>query len=303
MKKIIATGITGLVGSRVVELIGNKYNFVNFSLDSGIDITRYSLLEKKFEENKEACAVLHLAAFTDVSKAWEQNENKNSSCYLVNVLGSKNIAQLCKKYGMYLVHISTDFVFDGENPPKGGYREKDEPNPIEWYGETKLWAEREVERSGCKNCILRIAFPYKAKKAKKELEPNPKLDLVRKIKKRLENREEVQMFADQIITPTFIDDFAKVIDICFADQPGGIFHAVGSSSLSPYDLAVSVAEKFGLDKSLINKSNLEDYLQKHPDSRPRQKEMIISNEKLVKELGVRMLGVDEGLEEIRRQLT
>ena len=99
--KIIGTGLSGLVGSRIVELLSDEHQFINFSLDSGIDITNLSLLKEKFSENKEAGAVLHLAAFTDVNAAWKQNNDKNGICYKVNVLGTKNIARLCqlnKKY-------------------------------------------------------------------------------------------------------------------------------------------------------------------------------------------------------------
>jgi dTDP-4-dehydrorhamnose reductase len=300
--KIIATGISGLVGSRIVELLGNEYEFISFSLDKSIDITDFNLLKKKFSEFPEIKIVLHLAAFTDVSKAWEQNEDKNGSCYRVNVLGSKNIAQLCKRNNKYLIHVSTDFVFDGEKPRQQSYTEKDVPNPIEWYGKTKFWAEEEVKKSGCDYVILRPAFPYKAKFSPKNLEPNPKLDLVRKIKDKLEKGEALKMFSDQKITPTFIDDFVRVIDKVLKQRPKGIYHGVGSTSLSPYELATRVADVFGLDRTLIKKISLKEYLRKNPESRPRQKNMTLSNKKLEKDLGIRMSSLDEGLQKVRAAL-
>ena len=101
---IIGTGLSGLVGSRIVELLSDRHDFVDFSLDSGIDITDKSLLEKAFRKNREARVVLHLAAFTDVDKAWEQRGDKDGLCYRVNVIGTRNIAQLCAKYNQYLIH-------------------------------------------------------------------------------------------------------------------------------------------------------------------------------------------------------
>ncbi len=300
--KIIGTGLSGLVGSRIVELLSSKYDFVNLSLETGVDITNLSLLDKKFKELPYTKLVLHLAAFTDVSSAWIQNENKNGSCYQVNVIGSKNIAQLCKNYNKYLIHISTDYIFDGYNPPTGGYKETDVPNPIEWYGKTKLWAEQEVQKSGCRNAILRIAFPYKAEFSPKNLELKIKLDLVRDIKAKLESGEKINRFTDQIITPTFIDDIAKVIDKMIKVKSKGIYHCVGSTSLSPYELAIKIADVFKLDKTLINKSSLEEFIKTIDDDRPRQKNLSLSNQKLERELGIKMATIDQGLNKIKNQL-
>src|SRR4030042_2472259 len=161
--KIIGTGLSGLVGSRIVELLQNKNQFADFALDSGVDITDELKLKKAFSQNKDAKTVIHLAAFTDVNEASKQTNDKNGLCYRINVLGTENVAQLCAKNAKYLIHISTDFVFDGKKD--GAYSEEDQPNPIEWYGQTKLWAEEKIKNSGCRYLILRIAFPYKAQAA------------------------------------------------------------------------------------------------------------------------------------------
>lgn len=303
--RIIGTGFSGLVGSRIVELLSKKFQFIDFSLATSVDITDFNLLKKRFLENKEAPVVIHLAAFTDVNAAFDQNGDQNGSCFRVNVLGTRNIAKLCAQTKKYLIHISTDFVFDGKNPPKKGYTEKDTPKPIEWYGMTKYLAELEVEQSGCNYVIFRIAFPFKAKPSPQKLEPNVKLDLARKIKKRLENSENLHMFSDQIITPTFIDDIAASILRCIevrtvgpACRQAGIYHCTGSSWHSPFGIAIKVAEKFNLDKSLIKKASLEEFRQKNPNSRQRQKSLPMSNKKLEKDLGVKMLSFDEALGKI-----
>jgi len=298
--KIIATGLSGLIGSRLVELLGSKYQFINFSLETGIDITKKELLEQAFAKHPQASVVLHLAGFTNVDAAWQQRGDKKGLCYQVNVIGTRNIAQICAQKKLYLIHISTDYVFDGKNPPSGGYTEKDKPNPIEWYGQTKYLGEREVEKSGCRFVILRPAFPFKAKSASKNLEPNPKLDLVRKIIHKLQNNKKVFVFHDQIITPTFIDDIALVIDRVIQRQPTGIFHMVGSSHLSPYELAVRINEVFSLNKRTIVRVSIEEFL--NQSDRPRQKNLSLSNEKLKKELGVKMKTTDEALKTMKLQL-
>ena len=243
----------------------------------------------------------NMAAFTDVTAAHEQDGNKEGSCYRVNVLGTKNIVRACQELDKHLIHISTDFVFDGKNPPAGGYTEKDRPNPIEWYGKTKLLAEEAVQENLENWTILRLAFPYKAKRSRPELEPKVKPDLVRKIKGRLEEREELRMFSDQVITPTFIDDVAVVMDYVFCNRPRGIYHMVGSTPISPFDLARKVAETFDLDKGLVKQTSLVEFMK--TNSRPRQQKMALSNRKLSQEFGIKMKTVDEGLSEIKKQLT
>lgn len=287
---IIGTGLSGLVGSRIVELLEKKYDFVDFSLESGVDITNRSLLEKAFQENKEARAVLHLAAFTNVNAAWKERGNKKGLCYRVNVVGTRNVAQICAEKGLHLVHISTDFVFDGKK--RTPYTEKDEPSPIEWYGKTKYWAEKEVERSGAKYCLVRIAFPFRAYFPEK-------LDLVRKIIKGLEENSLPPMFSDQIITPTFVDDIAYVLNSLIDRTIQGVYHVVGSTFVSPFELAVRIAEVFGFNKRTIKKESLEEYLRK--DGRPRQKYLALSNKKLL-QLGVKMRTLEESLETMKLQL-
>jgi len=284
MKLILGTGLSGLVGSRIVELLQNKYQFQNLDLTAGVDITKPEEIEQKISSSK-AKHLIHLAAFTDVSKAWDQrNEGEESLCYKVNVLGTKNIAKACKKHNKYLIHFSTDFVFDGDKTSP--YTEEDKPRSIEWYGRTKLWAEEEVKNSGCYYTILRIAFPFKKKESSSDLEPNLKLDLVRKIKSKLQKREELKMFFDQIITPTLIDDIAKVVDYCIQNNPVGTYHCVGSNPISPYDLASIVAEKFNLDKTLIKKTSIKEANQS--GLRPRQVYMGLSNKKLERDFGIKM---------------
>ena len=90
---------------------------------------------KKALSNQESTTVIHMAAFTNVSQAYQETDDQDGLVYRVNVTGTKNIANACKEFGHYLIHISTDFVFDGQKDEP--YTETDTPNPIEWYGKTK----------------------------------------------------------------------------------------------------------------------------------------------------------------------
>lgn len=299
---IIATGLSGLIGSRIQELLGGNFDFTDFSLESGVNILDLDKLKQAFEENKEAEAVIHLAAFTDVSQAWKERGDKNGLCFKVNVLGTRNIASLCQQYQKFLIHISTDYVFNGQKPLTELYTEEDQAIPLEeeWYSQTKFWAEQEVQKSGCQFVILRTAFPFKAQPARdeKKVGANFKLDLVRKIIKKLKNKEEIKMFIDQIITPTFADDLAAVINKVINSKPGGIYHCVGSTPIYPFEMAHKIAAVFSLDKSKIKESRIEDL---GKDQRPRQKNLGLSNKKLETDLGIKMHTFEEALEIIKQQ--
>lgn len=291
--KIIGTGLSGLVGSRIIELLKDKYKFVDFSLNTNINILDIRQLEDAFQQNSDAIAVIHMAAFTDTNAAWAQKGDKSGLCYQLNVGGTENILELCKKYDKYLIHISTDFVFDGQK--KGSYTETDQPKPIEWYGETKYWAEKFVLDSKHKSAIVRIAYPYCAKFAEKS-------DIVRKIIDGFKNGNLYPMFADQVITPTFIDDIAKGIEFFIKKQPEGIFHLVGSTSLSPYDMCLKIAKVFGFDQNLVKKGSLKSYIENSPSgSRPWQMNGAVSNHKVTK-LGIKIKTFDEGLKEMKKQM-
>jgi len=294
MQKIIGTGLSGLVGSRIVELLKDKFEFVDFSLDSGVNLLDQQSLSDAFEKNKDAVAVLHLAAFTDTNAAWEQKGDKSGICYQLNVEGTRNILNLAQKYNQFLIYISTDFVFDGTKTTP--YLETDAPNPIEWYGETKYLGEKVTIDSGYTNYnISRITYPYRAKF-------EPKVDIIRKVLTKLQNNEPVKMFSDQICTYTFIDDIAESLGYFLDNKTTGIYHLVGSSSHSPYEMCLEIAKAFNLNKDLISASSLEEYIKSQPaGSRPWQKTLITSNQK-VTNLGLKFKTLPEGLEEIKNQI-
>ncbi|MBU0618726.1 SDR family oxidoreductase [Patescibacteria group bacterium] len=285
---LLGTGLSGLVGSRLVELFSHKYSFELLDLDRGIDITNrrqvFDLIGKSSSKS-----LIHMAAFTNVSRAHQETDNKKGLVYQVNVLGTRNIVQACRQFNKYLIHISTDFVFNGRK--KSPYTEKDPRLPIEWYGQTKAWAEEEVEKLGSNYAIFRLAFPFRAKFAAKP-------DLVKKVIAQLKNNTLPPQWDDVLVTPTFIDDIAQALDLALAKKPQGIFHCVGSTSLSAFQLATQVAAVFGLDQSRIKKGSYKEYLKTDP--RPRQQYLAVNNKKLEKELGFKFHTFREALAIIKQ---
>lgn len=287
--KILGTGLTGLVGSRIVELL-KDHKFENISRSAGVDITDKSSILKSVKSS-DAQIFLHLAAKTDVDRCErDKGLGKEGEAWKINVEGTRNVADACLQTNKKLIYISTDFVFDGINPPIGGYSEEDTPNPINWYAKTKYEGEKIVQALKTSWIIARIAYPYRAN--------FPKLDFFRAILKRLQEGNQIAGVTDQIFTPTFIDDVAFAIDMFIKSNSIGRFHVVGNQSLSPYDAAILIADMFKLDKSKISKTTLAEFFKGRT---PRPFKLALKNDKIEK-LGIKMRTFEEGLKEILKQI-
>jgi dTDP-4-dehydrorhamnose reductase len=291
--KILGTGLSGLIGTRITELLADKYRFQDLSLETGVDITDKGLVEKLIKQS-DARIILHMAAVTDVDGCEEEVQssklkvqNNNGMCWKVNVEGTRNIVEAADKYGKKLIYASTEFVFDGEAE---FYNENSKPNPINWYGTTKYEAEHVIKNTLDNYIITRFAFPYRAKFERE--------DIVRFFLNKLKRKEKVKAIYNWIITPTFIDDIAQALDILIQSNRNGLYHIVGSSSHTPFEIANLVAEVFKLDKSLIDAVKLEDIFAGKA-KRPRR--LVVENDKISK-LGMKMRTLEEGLQEVKQQL-
>lgn len=287
--KILGTGLNGLIGTRVVELLQNKHSFINISRSTGVDVTHNDEVRKVISES-DADVVLHLAAYTNVKVA--ESEKKlveQSEAWRVNVLGTENIAKACEQTGKLMVYASTDLVFDGENTPVDGYKEDDHTNPLNWYAKTKYEGELRVRAMKTPWIVIRPAYPYRA-----AFEKN---DFVRLFIEKLQNGEALTVLKDRIITPVFIDDLAFALDTLLEKKAEGIYHTVGDSSLSIFDAAEEIARVFDFDQSLIKPTTRQEFLKGRP-SEPFNSSL--SNAK-IKTLGVSFKTFAEGLEQIKYQ--
>lgn len=284
---IIGTGLSGLVGSRLVELLAPAFTFADLSLDTGVDITNVDVVVPRIEASA-APWVLHFAAKTDVDGAERERElGVQSSSWIVNVRATEHIVGACKRSGKRLLYVSTDYVFDGS---KEAYTEEDTPNPQGWYAVTKFEGEKRVATLDSKALIIRIANPYRAQFA-------PKPDFVAKIREKLAAGERISSPSDQLFVPTFIDDIAKALKTLIEQNASGVYHVVGSDALSPFEAAKAVARTFGLDESLVTPTTFTSYFSGRA---PRPFRATLKNDKITK-LGVRMATFDGGLREIKKQ--
>ena len=289
--KILGTGLDGLVGSRIVELLSDKHEFENLSISTGLDITnRDAVLEKI--KNSDAPIVLHLAAKTNVDGCeLDKSLEEKGDAWKVNVFGTQNVVDGCSQSNKKLIYVSTDFVFDGTNPPAGGYSEKDIPSPANWYAKTKYEGEKIVQTSNIPWIIARIAYPYRAQ--------FERLDFARAILKRLQESLPVSAVTDHIFTPTFIDDIAFAINALIKNSSKGIFHVVGSQSMTPFDAAVLIAREFNLDESKVSKTTRVEFFR---DRALRPFQLALKNGKITG-LGVKMRTFEEGIREIHKQIS
>lgn len=252
MKKIIVFGGSGLVGSRFISL--QKENFeITAPSASEVDILDLAKV-KEFIGNSKADLVVNFAAYTQVEKAEEEKGKTDGLVYKINALGAKQVADTCQALGEYLVHISTDYVFDGgkfDSP----YTEEDEPNPKNWYGATKLFGEEFVLTSGCKGAIVRISMPFSPFYKEKP-------DIARFFLQELKTDRKIWAVEDQRITPTLVDDIVAALKIIIDNGSLGLYHVSSRDSVSPLEFAKTIAELFNLRYDLISSINFEDYNKK-----------------------------------------
>jgi dTDP-4-dehydrorhamnose reductase len=242
MKKIAVTGASGLVGSRIIELLKDTFSFIPLSVQQ-MDITSQESVHS-FMKDLSYDLVLHLAAYTNVNGA----ESEKEKAYLINETGTKNLLQEVQAAKKQFIYISTDFVFDGTQPP---YVETSIPHPISVYGESKYAGEQVVGKDGM---IVRISYPYRSAF-------EPKKDIFRTLKSLLEAGKPLQMVNDSLMVPTFIDDIAYGLKHLMNNYSNDIVHLVGKSAISPYQMAATIARVFLLDESLITPTSYEAYFE------------------------------------------
>lgn len=278
---ILGTGLSGLVGSRVVELLSKNHRFEDLSLETGVDITKSDDVKARIEASPAAW-IFHLAAYTNVQEA----EKEKETAWKINVEATENIVTVAKSTGKKVVYVDTDYAFDGK---KQSYSEEDIPNPLGWYAKTKYEGAKRVLALGENALVIRIANPYRAN-------PVGKKDFVHKMLERLSNEQTLVGPTDQLFVPTFIDDIAIALEALIARNAHGLFHVVGSSALSPYDAALLVAKTWGFPETLVQKTTFAEFFK---DRAPIPQYAALTNDK-IRSLGVLMRTFPEGLQEVKR---
>lgn len=251
MKKIVITGSNGLLGQTLINLLmkdldsytvyglsrgENRSGRDDFSYHS-LDITNYNQL-KDCLYAIEPDFIVNTAAMTNVDLCEEQKE----ACHQINIEAVDNLSKICLKIHSHLIHISTDFIFDGV---KGHYKESDMPNPLSIYGKSKLKSEQILVNSSIQFTILRTILVYG------KVNNLGRNNIVLWVQEMLEKKKEITMVNDQYRMPTYVEDLAMACKISIDKGINGIFNISSNQLLSVFQIAQQVAEVFQLNKELI----------------------------------------------------
>jgi dTDP-4-dehydrorhamnose reductase len=295
-KKILITGSNGLLGQKLIKALKNQHEVLATSIGDciisdttgflyqSLDITDRNSISNTFE-NFNPDVVINTAAMTDVDGC----EEKKELCDKVNVAAVAYLRDECEKYKAHLIHISTDFIFDGEDGP---YSETDEPNPLSYYGLSKLKSEQLLYDSTINWTILRTIILYGTAE---NLQRN---NIVLWGRKALKEGKPLNIIDDQFRSPTLAEDLAKACVLAIEKQATGIFNASGKDFMSIFEMIERMADFYNCDKSNINRISSETLNQKA--KRPPKTGFILT--KSNEELGYEPHSFEEGLKLLEQQL-
>jgi S-adenosylmethionine synthetase len=231
--KVVVTGASGMLGRAVMEELVD-YNTVGtcFSRNNGNLVQLDLRNEKKVKEflnDQRPNAVIHCAAIRFPDKCGEYSEELRR----INVLSAEWIANWCRDNDGYLVHISSDYVFDGNNPP---YTPSSYTNAVNIYGQTKLDAERSVLSSACRNAILRVPVLYSIHQI------NTEESSMTSFLPSIMRQETVKLDDWAIRYPTSVQDVAAAIATLLNSQSEGIYHFSAEFPCTKYSSGLKLAE-------------------------------------------------------------
>ncbi len=293
-KKLLVIGASGLLGSKLMVQAATKYavsGSYNPEVDGKsswrlepLDIGSKEEVERLFDKARPDVAIL-CAAMTNVDAC----ETKPLMANRVNATGPELVARSCKKLGVRLIHISTDYVFDGAKMRR--YTEDDIPRPISVYGSSKLAGERAVLATLPNAVVARPAVLY----GWNPLED--KDNFVTWVIKKMRKGEKTTLFEDQWISPTFADDLSKTLLELAERDLKGIWHVSGPDCLDRPTCGRMIAKAFGLDEGLVVPAPSASV--SLPAKRPKYSCLDVT--KVEKLLGRKTMSFEDGLKSMKIQ--
>lgn len=295
--RILVTGSNGLLGQKLtdrlqkdlsVHLIATAKSDSVVPIERGefhrLDITDSTQVNDVVIRTKPD-VIINTAAMTQV----DQCELDHQACWNNNVASVENLVAACLEHNVHLVHVSTDFIFDGTQELLD---ETATPAPVNFYGASKLAAETIIINSKISWCIARTVLVFGVTR------DMSRTNIVLWVKNSLEQGKNIQVVNDQWRTPTLAEDLAEGCILAAKKKAQGIFNISGMDYMSVYEIAVRTADFFKLDKSLMKETDSTKFTQ--PAKRPMKTGFIIDKAK--KELGYEPHSFEEGLKIVASQL-
>lgn len=297
--KILITGGNGLLGQKLVKLIldkgkddlivtargGNRLPYTEGYVFDVMDITDRKQVLEMVEKHKPD-VIIHTAAMTNV----DQCEIEREDCWKQNVDAVDYLVEACSRHDVFLLHLSTDFIFDGEDGP---YDEEAAPNPISYYGESKLAAENLLAASNIQYAIARTVLVYGI------AHDMSRSNIILWVKKSLEEAKEIKVVNDQLRSPTLAEDLALGCYLIAEQRAEGIYNICGKDLLTPYEMAVKTADFFNLDTSTMQKADASTFSQ--TAKRPPKTGLLI--DKAQRDLGYQPHSFEEGIQVLMNQMS
>jgi dTDP-4-dehydrorhamnose reductase len=296
VSKALIFGSNGLLGQSLIRRFAPEFDIVGASIESDnynehiemiyqpIDMAVRSDMHE-FLTDIQPDLIINAAAYTDVDKCEEEREK----CWNANVRAVENIVESNLNKKTIIVHISTDYVFDGDNAP---YREKDKPNPRGNYARSKMAAENIIRAGHFEYLIIRTQVLYGTGN-------RLRLNFVTWVIDQLKNNKKTRVVTDQIGNPTYNHDVSEGIYRLLKTNNFGIYHVSGSESISRYDFALKIAKVFDLKKELIESSTTSRLEQKAP--RPANSTFVL--DKLYNNIGWLPHNAESGLKLLKKELS
>lgn len=291
--KILVTGANGLLGQHVVKMLLQNSNYQVMATSKGqcrlpfntnknfeyatLDITDEKAVHNCLQAFKPA-AIIHTAAITQPDPC----ELDTITCWTTNVTATQFLIDAATVINAYFLYISTDFVFDGLHGP---YKETDTTNPVNFYGTSKLAAEKLVVNSLLQWSIVRTVLVFG------NILVGNRSNIISWVKDNLKQNKSIKVVTDQWRTPTYVEDLATGILLVLQKQAIGIFHIAGKQGMSPYDMAIATANYLQLDTTLITKVTADTFTQ--PAVRPLKTGFVI--DKAIVELNYQPISFEVAL--------
>ena len=294
-KRIFLIGSNGMLGQRLsdfyyrqpkVELLCASMEELSYMPKlqyQKIDITEKNEV-KTIVNNFYPDVIINAAAYTNVDKS----ESEREAAWSVNVSAVEYMAQAAKAFDSHVIHISSDYIFDGTDGP---YIENDKPNPVGYYGRTKLASENVLKTSGINYSIIRTNVLYGIAKFGRP-------DFVKWVVDSLKKGDQINIVNDQINNPTYTEDLVFAVNRMAEFKKYGVFNIGGPEFLSRYEFTLRIADFFRLDSSLINEIVTSDL--KQPAARPLKSGLITL--KAETELGYKPHQLEETFKLMKNEL-